>query len=96
MPNSRGKGCFCLGRIIAYVKDTLDLITSQGLPLSREFKHLSSILEKVHLSCFGRDGKEDHSRSLFFLSMVPRGYQASRLVLKGTLLRDTCTQGFSL
>ena len=48
MPISRGKGCSCRVRIIAYVKDTLDLLTSQGLPMSREFKYLSSILEKVH------------------------------------------------
>ena len=66
MPISRGKGCFCRVRIIAYVKDTLDLFTSQGLPMSREFKHLSSILEKVHPSCFGRDGRGNHSHSSSF------------------------------
>ena len=66
MPISRGKGCFCRGRIIAYVKDTLDLFTSQGLPLSREFKHLSYIVEMVHPSCFGRDGRGNHSNSSSF------------------------------
>ena len=92
MAISRGKGCSCRVRIIALVKDTLDLITSQGLPMSREFKYLSSILEKVHPPASERM-KEGILRTLF-LSLVPRGYQASRLVLKGPLLRDTRTRGF--